>query len=145
MRASRRSTIALLLGCIVLSCCTWQDKLLRERFVREAVSTAEWRPATKADIRGSFEMTSVHGDAARAVLRISYYFEASGHFTGAALIVQNGGPEYQTIAGSWHLEDGKLDLSRDCEAAEATIAGDRLRLQTKLGTAILVRADQVVR
>lgn len=109
-----------------------------------AVTTDEaespsWRPAEARDLEGLYESETIEGDGAAAVSRVWYHFAPDGSWSGAALIVGGVQPAFQTLSGTWSLESGALDLG-DGEPVQATVAGERLRLASQGGVAVLKRA-----
>jgi len=104
----------------------------------EAGSSA-WRPAEARDLEGLYESEAIEGDGAAAVSRVWYHFAPDGSWSGAALIVGGVQPTFQTLSGTWSLRGGALHLG-DGEPVQATVAGERLRLESPGGVAVLKRA-----
>ena len=98
----------------------------------------EWAPATSDLLAGGWESETIEGEAAAAVLKIYYHFAADRTYTGAALVLGAANPEFQTLTGSWSLEDGRLQLNQD-EPVTAEFDADRLRLESPGGTAVFRR------
>ncbi|MBL8863673.1 MAG: hypothetical protein JNK02_16910 [Planctomycetes bacterium] len=98
----------------------------------------EWRPATPDDVAGLFESASIEGEAAAALWRVWYAFAADGTYSGAALVLGETHPVFQTLSGSWTLSDGQLDLG-DGQTAPVAAAEDHLRLEGDGGVVILRR------
>jgi hypothetical protein len=103
-----------------------------------------WVEATPPDLAGLFESVRIDGPAAAAVWRLYYHFspedDRGGAYTGAALVVGEDGPAFETLSGRWALAHGVLDLGEG-ESARCSIAEDRLRLETSNGSVILRRAS----
>jgi hypothetical protein len=97
-----------------------------------------WRPAAPEDLRGLFESVSIEGEAAAALWKVEYVFDADGSYSGAALVLGGVHPEFQTLAGSWSLEGGLLDLG-DGQTARAAAAGELLKLESDGGVVVLRR------
>lgn len=95
----------------------------------------EWHDASVEDCRGLFESTSIEGAAADALWKVYYHFAASGRYSGAALVVGDGDPAFQTLEGAWSLADGRLDL--DGVVSRAFAAPGFLRLEAEGGTVVL--------
>lgn len=106
-----------------------------------AVEQAEpaWRPAEASDLAGLFESTAIEGEVSASLSRVWYHFAADGTYSGAALVVAGENPLFQTLSGSWSLADGVLDLG-DGTSVRASVAGERLRLESEGGVALLARA-----
>lgn len=104
----------------------------------EAGPPVEWRPAALAEVPGFFESRLVEGEAAGALLKLYYWFEPEGRYTGAALVAGPGGPQFQTLAGAWAFADGRLDLG-DGQVVELDSAAGHLRLRSDEGCVVLRR------
>jgi hypothetical protein len=105
----------------------------------EAVDIAlEWRPATNEDFDGFFESTSIEGEAAASLGRIYYHFARRGTYTGAALVIGEGEPTFQTLTGQWTLAASGLDLG-DGVYVRASAAQGHLRLASEGGVVTLER------
>lgn len=110
------------------------------RAVRVEREESAWRAATLDDVVGYFESVRIDGEAAAALLRVYYSFERGGTYSGAALIALDGGPQFQTLGGTWSLADGVLDLEGGA-LAHAQVAGEELRLQSDAGEVVLRRVE----
>ncbi len=99
------------------------------RASRIASTAAAWAPATSELLAGGWESETIEGEAAAVVLKIYYHFAADQTYTGAALVLGDANPEFQTLTGSWSLDSGQLRLNQD-EPVTAAIDGDRLRLES---------------
>jgi hypothetical protein len=108
------------------------------RAVVAKVDELAWRPARAEDLLGLFESTAIEGEAAAALWRVSYYFAADGTFSGAALVLGDAGPGFQTLSGTWTLADGELDLGEG-SLARASAAPEFLRLVSDGGAVTLHR------
>ena len=109
------------------------------RAVEPEQAEPAWRPAEAGDLEGFFESTSIEGEVSASLSRVWYHFAADGTYSGAALVVAGANPQFQTLSGSWSLADGALDLG-DGTSVRASVAGERLRLESEGGVALLSRA-----
>ena len=135
----KRITILLFLPAVLFQSCGGSELAPEERDVTLDRPLLEWRPALRADIPGFYVSREIEGEAAASVLSMEYLFQEDGSYTGAALVLdENGRPSFQTLSGTWRLEESRLVLD-DSEPAEASVAGDHLRLTAPTGTVILVR------
>jgi hypothetical protein len=111
---------------------------------RRAVSYEEversWSAAAPSDLHGVFESVEITGDAAGALLRIYYCFNADRTYSGAALTTGAEHSEFTTLGGSWELVGGELVLDGG-ERLSASVSGDRLKLENDRGRAVLRRAS----
>lgn len=113
---------------------------VRDRAVRDEFELAAWRPATAADLTGHWRARRIQGAAAAALLDLSYWLDADGRFSGAALFA-GPPPTYQVLSGTWTLgSDGTLQLGEDSEPAKAEVSQGRLRLSGAEGSLVLERA-----
>ena len=113
------------------------------RSILDVPDDAAWVEAVPADLAGLFESVRIDGPAAASVWRLYYHFSpedgGGGAYTGAALLVGEDGPAFQTLSGRWRLVQGVLELGEG-ESARCSASGDRRRLETPSGTVILRRA-----
>ena len=109
------------------------------RAVEAAEAEPAWRAAQARDLDGLFESTAIEGEVSASLSRVWYHFAADGSYSGAALVVAGANPQFQTLSGSWSLADGVLDLG-DGTSVRASVAGERLRLESEGGVALLARA-----
>jgi hypothetical protein len=108
------------------------------RAVPTAPAELAWVDARPEDLNGLFESVAIEGEAAASLWKVYYHFDAGGSFTGAALVLGEAGPEFQTLSGAWKLDANGLDLG-DGATVRASAAGDRLRFESESGIAVLKR------
>lgn len=99
----------------------------------------DWREPQAADLEGLWESVAIEGEVAASLSRVWYHFAADGTYSGAALVLAEANPAFQTLSGSWTLRGAALDLG-DGTTVRASIAADRLRLESEGGIAVLRRA-----
>jgi hypothetical protein len=99
----------------------------------EDVAPVSWLPADPAALPGGWESDGIEGEAAALVWKIYYHFAEDGTYTGAALVLADPDPEFQTLSGTWSVESGALTLNSDAPVP-AWIAGERLKLEGPAGT-----------
>ncbi|MEM7262115.1 MAG: hypothetical protein AAF488_09000 [Planctomycetota bacterium] len=144
MRSFRFALVALLLG----GC--YPSNVLDEsaRRVERQRQQVAWRPAHNGDrVEGYYRSTGVSGPVAANLVRVYYYFEADGRYTGAALVAGADGLAFQTLAGGWALHESDkprfeeppskrvaVSIEIDGARAELWVAPNRLRLVTQQGT-----------
>jgi len=139
----RRLLLALLAGlpwtaaCIPSNVVARQDRAVELDSARLDALKLEWRPAAEGDLQGLYRSVRITGDAASSVLRIYYYFSPKdGKYTGAALLAGSP-PSFQTLSGTFELQESTLVLDDQRIAARATETC--LELATDDGTVILQR------
>jgi hypothetical protein len=99
----------------------------------EAGAPIPWLPADAQALPGGWESDGIEGEAAALVWKIYYHFADDGTYTGAALVLADRNPEFQTLAGTWSVEAGALTLNSD-PPVPAWIAGERMKLEGSTGT-----------
>ncbi|RMG11524.1 MAG: hypothetical protein D6731_15425 [Planctomycetota bacterium] len=106
--------------------------------VADQAPALAWRPATSEDLGGFYASVRVEGASAGALLRAYYYFDTTGAYSGAALVVTDSGPRFVVIAedGRWSLSEGKLDLHDGSGALDASVAPGHLRLASPESTIV---------
>jgi len=108
--------------------------------VVEPPAALAWHAALPADLSGLFESVSVEGESAASLWKVYYHFtpagDAGGTYSGAALVIGEAGPGFQTLSGAWSLRDGALDLG-DGQPVRASAAPGHLRLESGAGSAVL--------
>lgn len=128
----------LLLALLAISPACFAAKVIdsKDRAVEPPASQLAWRDARAEDFRGLFESTSIEGEAAAAYWKIYYHFADDGSYTGAALVVGGAQPEFQTLSGTWKLDEQGLDLGNG-QVGRAFAAPDHLKLESEGITVIL--------
>ena len=136
MKGSACAAVLALSGCIAPSVVESSG-----RAVADSKPALEWHPAAAADLAGPFESESIEGEAAGALLKLYYHFAPDGRYSGAALVVGDEGPAFQTLTGTFTLDDGSsIDLG-DGALARISVAGERLRLESEGNVIVLRRVD----
>jgi hypothetical protein len=130
----------ILLALLSVSCIASSTLSATQRSVASEHIERIWTPASPPDLDGLFESVEIDGEAAAALLRIYYCFNADHTYTGAALTTGAEHAEFATLFGSWELVDGELRLDAD-ERVSASVSGELLRLESTLGTAVFKRAS----
>lgn len=128
-------------GCLLLAPACISSSVVESsgRAVAPETEQIAWAPARAEDLRGLYESVSIEGEVASSLWRIWYSFAADGSYSGAALVLGGANPEFQTLSGKWTLAGDLLDLG-DGQTARASVAADRLKLESEGGVAILRRA-----
>jgi hypothetical protein len=128
---------------LTLSACQGSGILAADaRAIADAEAVVVWAPGSAADVPGLYSSLSIEGPAAAVLAEVHYRFDASGAFTGAALVTQPE-PTYTVLSGAWRVEDGRMFLSEDGEPALLEVAGDRLRMSGAEGVVVLHRRSGV--
>jgi hypothetical protein len=110
------------------------------RAVQPHMTELEWRATQPQDLHGLFESIAIEGEVAAALWKIYYVFDAAGTYSGAALVLGDGAPHFQTLSGSWTLDGQTLDLGAG-QAMQVASAQDHLKLANDQGVAILRRVE----
>jgi hypothetical protein len=110
-----------------------------ERAVAMPSDKLAWDAALPAGLTGLYESVSIRGDAAQSLLKVYYWFAASGEFTGAALVLVDGVRQFQTLAGRYRIDAGSILLGDDSAPAALLAAKDHLRLTSADGEVTLRR------
>jgi hypothetical protein len=109
--------------------------------VDEELTDLAWRPATQADLPGEWRARRILGPAAAVLMDVSYWLDASGRFSGAALLA-GPPPTFEVLSGAWTLDaDGSLQLGEESEPARAEVSGELLRLRGAEGSIVLERVE----
>ncbi len=108
------------------------------RAVAQDEQAIAWRAATVDDFVGFFRSERIEGGVAASLARVDYFFAADGFYTGAALVLGDAHPEYQTLTGTWRLDAGRLVLD-DGEPVDVAASDEHLRIATPDGTLVLRR------
>ena len=140
----RSEALAVLLALGAGSCIAPSVVASSGRSVSETPEATNWRPANAADLAGLFESVSIEGPDAQALTRVLYHFTlddsaTGGEYTGAALVIGAGAPQFQTLGGAWRVLEGRLELD-GVDAARALVAGEKLRLESEAGAIVLRKA-----
>lgn len=140
----RSSALLLVLAALPAACIAPSVVGSEGRAVQSTPQARDWRPARAEDLDGLFESTAIEGEAAVALWRIHYHFALEpgvpgGSYSGAALVLGGPTPQFQTLSGVWRLNEGALELD-GAAAAQASVAGELLRLENEGGTVLLRRA-----
>lgn len=109
----------------------------KARAVESAPAQVEWRALQAEDLNGLFESVSIEGERAEVLWKIYYHFASDGTFTGAALVLGAAQPAFQTLSGTWKLDEQGLDLG-DGQPVRAFWAPDQLKLESE-GTVVILR------
>ncbi len=131
-------TIFLAFALLSPACITPNVLDSRARAIEIPAAQVVWRAARAEDFRGLFESTSIEGDAALSAWKIYYHFAEDGTYSGAALVTLGAQPQFQTLSGTWKLDDHGLDLG-DGSLAHAFAAQEQLKFESEGGTVILRR------
>lgn len=132
---------ALLLPLCLLPACASSVVGIQDRTVRDELVQLAWRPATAADLAGQWRVRSLKGPAAAVLLDLSYWLDADGRFSGAALFV-GPPPAYEVLSGTWTLAaDGALQLGEGAAPARAEVAEGLLRLSGDEGSLVFERGE----
>ncbi len=126
--------LVLILACTPVSCIA--DSVLDEHArasAPEEQPILPWVPASPPDLLGGWESDGIEGEVAGLVWKIDYYFSDDGSYTGAALVLADPDPQFQTLTGTWSLDSGALTLNSDAPVP-AWIASDRMKLDGPTGT-----------
>jgi hypothetical protein len=108
------------------------------RTVEPIAAPIEWRAANGEDLHGLFESTSIDGEEAASFWKIYYHFGDDGTYTGAALVIGGAQPQFQTLSGSWKLDERGLALGGE-QLGKAFVEGDRLKLESGGLTLVMQR------
>lgn len=128
-------TVALPLGCIPSNVVA-DD----QRAVTSKPDELVWSAVEAASLSGLYESVRIEGEIASGMWKVLYHFAPNGAFSGAALILDEGGPVFQTLRGRYSLAAGEVRLGEDAEPAKLDTAPDHLRIRTADGTIVLRRA-----
>lgn len=128
-------TVALPLGCIPSNVVADE-----QRAVMLKPDELAWAASAPASLSGLYESVRIEGEIASGMWRVYYHFATNGAFSGAALILDENGPAFQTLRGRYSLADGEIRLGEDAEPARLGTAPDHLRISTADGTIVLRRA-----
>ena len=111
-----------------------------KRGVEAPLAQVAWQSAVAADLNGLFESTSIEGEAAAALWKIYYHFAPDGTFSGAALVIGADQPQFQTLTGTWKLDENGLDLGNG-QIGRAFVAPLQLKFEAEDGVFIFRRVE----
>lgn len=142
MQGERFAAFLVGVACLATGCYPSNVVAVRDRAVVVASSEAtEWKQCAAADLTGYFESCAIDGDAALSLRKVYYLFVAGGRYSGAALVDGDVGPSFQTLGGTWSLDEAGLSLDGAppvrCESAE----GGRLRIALEGGSLTMRRIE----
>jgi hypothetical protein len=109
------------------------------RAVATPVANLEWTDPVPTSLGGLYESVDIRGEAAQALQKVYYWFSSGGEFTGAALVLVDGAPEFQTLRGRYRITPEGLVLGDDVPAMTLRAARGHLRLNSPDGDLILRR------
>jgi hypothetical protein len=109
-----------------------------QRFVVADTAELAFAPATPGALQGFYGSVDIRGDAATALRRIYYLFAADGTYTGAALADVGEHAQFQTLSGTWTLDERGLALDGG-EPVPCAVAGEHVRLTAPNGVVVLRR------
>lgn len=133
IRALVLAVILVLPGCYASNVVARQD-----RAVQLDAAELQFGPVTATDVPGLYASVAIEGEAAVSLRQIYYWFGDGGSYSGAALVDDGSGLSFQTLAGTWRLVDGRLQLD-DAAPVEVEVAPGHLRLGAEGGVVVLQR------
>lgn len=110
-----------------------------DRAVTRPVAQLAWTEPVPAALAGLYESVDVRGEAAQAMQKVYYWFAASGDFTGAALVLVDGVPQFQTLVGRYRIAQDQLWLGADSEPVTLRAARGHVRFTSPEGDLVLRR------
>lgn len=119
-------------GCIPSNVVAEQD-----RAVVVPAAALRWEEPLPSALAGLYESVAITGEIAAAMLEVYYWFDAGGEFTGAALVLVDGSPRFQTLAGRYRIADGRIWLGEVEEPAALAAAAGHVRFSSGEGTLVL--------
>jgi hypothetical protein len=78
--------------------------------VQDWAIEAKFEVVPGLELRGLYESVEITGDAAVSLRRIYYLFRGDGTYTAAALTEGEAGARFQTLDGTWALDQQGLSL-----------------------------------
>lgn len=97
----------------------------------------KWDAPLPRQLDGLYEAVTITGDIAQAMWRAWYQFAGDGEFSGAALVLVDGRPQFQTLTGRYRIDGAKLQLGDDSEPAEWAAAEGHIKISSAEGTLVL--------
>lgn len=112
-----------------------------DRAVLAPAEEIAWGPVAPETLPGAWASERIEGDTAANLLEVRTIFYRDGTYTGAGLVTGGANPAYQTLTGTWRLEEGRLILD-DAEPGDPIEGGaDRLRITSETGTIVMRRIE----
>jgi hypothetical protein len=135
----RNALAALALAASALASACIPSNVVAEEDRAVAIPAAQlvWDAPVPDRLAGLYESVRIEGAIAQGMRQVWYWFEPSGAFTGAALVQQEAGPRFETLAGSYRIAGGRLWLGDSEEPALLSAAPGYLRLASTDGTIVL--------
>ncbi|MEZ5962942.1 MAG: hypothetical protein R3F56_03755 [Planctomycetota bacterium] len=135
--------LPLLASCALPPACIPSNVVAEEqRAVAVPTSALTWSEPLPATLSGLYESVLIAGDIAQAMWKVYYHFSPDGDFSGAALVVIDGKPQFQTLTGRYRIGDASIQLGDDNEAATLAAARDHIRLTSAEGSIVLRRVAE---
>ncbi len=134
LRALTLLAAALPSGCIPSNVVAAED-----RAIAAAPARLTFDAPVPATLEGLYESVQIDGAIAHAMWKVYYHFATGGRFTGAALVLENGLPTFQTLAGEYRIADGRITLGVDAEPASLAAAPGHVRMSTDDGQIVFRR------
>lgn len=128
---------------VLPSACIPSNVVAEEQRAVAAPATAlEWTEPPPGTLVGLYESVLITGDVAQAMWKVYYHFRGSGEFSGAALVLVDGEPRFQTLAGLYTIQGGSIVLGDGNEPATLAAAKDHLRFTSADGSIVLRRVGE---
>jgi len=124
---------------LVAACIPSNVVAAEEREVAPAVETLAFTEPMPQVLSGLYESVSIDGDIAASMWKVYYHFAPGGDFSGAALVLVDGQPQFQTLSGRYRIGDDRISLGEDNEPALLAAAKDHLRITSSDGSIVLRR------
>ena len=130
-----------ILGPVFLGSCIASNVVaVEDRSVRLREDTVAWQPAKPGSVPGLYASSRIEGPIAASILKLYYLLEASGEFTGAALL-STSPPRFEVLNGEWSFAAGRLQLGPQSAPARLEEAEGMLRLTGAKGSVVLYREE----
>ncbi len=137
LRAALLACCVALSGCYASNVVAATDRAVAADAIADSVV---WQPATNEQLVGFHESRIVEGDAALSLRKVYYVFVADGRYTGAALVEGDQGLGFQTLGGTWRLDQAGLSLDGG-EPARCEAGGAFLRIHVAGGMIVMQRIE----
>jgi hypothetical protein len=135
-----RSAVALVAAGLLANGCIPSNVVAeQDRAVALPAAALAWDEPVPTALAGLYESVAITGDAAQAMVKVYYWFDGGGAFTGAALVREGAEPRFQTLSGRYRIAEGRIWLGEDTEPATLAAAKDHLRLASADGNVVLRR------
>lgn len=134
----KRLALALLLPLLAGACIAPSVVDPADRARSSAAAERTWRAASAEDLPGIYISSNLTGALSNVLLKVIYRFDASGNYSGAALL-NDATPHFEVMTGTWNMNASELTLDA-APPAQVEVSDDHsIRITGEQGQVVLRR------